>query len=60
MNRQEQSVRADLRDWYLAGLRPKVTAAADSGAIEPGLADELDGVMRDLLDLEHETYEEAA
>jgi hypothetical protein len=60
MSTLEQNARADLRAWYLAGLWPKLAAAADSGGIEPGLADELDDVMRDMLDLEHETYEEAA
>jgi hypothetical protein len=60
MTALEQNAHADLRAWYLAGLWPKLAAAADSGEIEPGLADELDDVMRDMLDLVHETYGEAA
>jgi hypothetical protein len=41
--------RHELRDWYGRRLRPKVLAAARSGAIRPAAAVALERQMRDLL-----------
>jgi hypothetical protein len=55
-----ENVRAELRAWYLAGLWPKLTAAASTGTITSGSASAFDDEMRDLLDLAHESQAEAA
>jgi hypothetical protein len=41
--------RHELRDWYDRRLRPKLLAAAESGAIRPAAAVALERQMRDLL-----------
>jgi len=55
-----ENVRVELQAWYLAGLRPKLAAAASTGAITPGSASAFDDEMRDLLDLADEPQAEAA
>jgi hypothetical protein len=44
--------RAELREWYLESLRPKLAAAAAAGTVRPRAAAELDRQLRDLLELE--------
>jgi len=41
--------RHELRDWYGRRMRPKLLAAAESGAIRPTAVVELERQMRDLL-----------
>jgi hypothetical protein len=41
--------RHELQDWYGRRLRPKLLAAAESGAIRPAAAVALERQMRDLL-----------
>ncbi|HZS25508.1 MAG TPA: hypothetical protein VFA30_11060 [Gaiellaceae bacterium] len=44
------SARAELRTWYLAGLRPKLVRAASDGVVSDGAAGALDALLRALLD----------
>jgi hypothetical protein len=46
-----KDARAELRSWYVDGLRPKLARAARSGAVDPGAAAALDAEVRKLLDL---------
>lgn len=56
----DASTLAELRTWYLAGLRPKLTRAATTGTVAPAAAEALDRQLRDFLDLPGEVREEAA
>jgi hypothetical protein len=42
---------AELQEWYVDGLRPKLTRAAGSGRVEPAAAAELDRCLCELLGL---------
>jgi hypothetical protein len=50
----------ELRAWYLAGLRPKLTDAVGAGTVPGAAAAALDRRLRDFLDLADEPREEAA
>jgi hypothetical protein len=51
---------ADLRGWYLDDLRPKLTRAADAGAVEAVAAADFDRRLRELLRLPDPGRGEAA
>jgi hypothetical protein len=53
MPKKEQRAQGldELRAWYLAGLRPKLARAAQTGAVESAAVLALDRQMRDLLDV---------
>jgi hypothetical protein len=51
---------AELRAWYLEGLRPKLSRAAGAGTVPPAAAEALDQRLREFLDLPSVREEEAA
>jgi hypothetical protein len=55
-----KDLRAELRDWYLARLRPKLERAAGDGTVPPAAVEALERQMEDFLGLEEPDEEEAA
>ncbi|MGZ4388116.1 MAG: hypothetical protein ACXVZL_01905 [Gaiellaceae bacterium] len=49
--RTERDGRAELRAWYLRGLRPKLADAVDAGKVAPAAAEALDRQLREFLQL---------
>ena len=45
------SERAELREWYLRGLRPKLAHAASAGTVAATSAAALDALLCDLLEM---------
>jgi hypothetical protein len=56
---QARTPRAELQAWYLGGLLPKLTRAANAGVVDLGAVDALDATMRGFLALSR-TPEKAA
>jgi hypothetical protein len=50
-NESSNEARAELRSWYLQGLRPKLARAVASGAVDPHAAAALDLEVRRILSL---------
>ncbi len=47
----ERDARAELRDWYLASLQPRLARTARTGAVPPAAAAAFDRELRELLDV---------
>jgi len=52
--------RAELRDWYLGRLRPRLEDAVIAGTVERGAVEELDSQLSDFFDTAADVDEEAA
>ena len=50
-NKSSNDARAELRLWYLHGLRPKLARAAGTGAVDPRAVAAVDAEVRKILDL---------
>ncbi len=53
-----KDLRAELQEWYVAGLRPKLERAADDGTVPAAAVEALQRQLEDFLGLEED--EEAA
>jgi hypothetical protein len=54
-----REARAELKAWYLRGLRPKLEQAASAEVVTPQALEALDADVRGLLDLTQEREEAA-
>jgi len=55
-----RSGRAELQDWYLGNLRPRLADAVTRGIVEPAAAAALDRELRDFLELPEDLGDETA
>jgi hypothetical protein len=59
-NESTNDARAEVRAWYLRGLKPKLARAANAGSVDPMAAAALDAEVRNLLDLSRPRDEAAS